>query len=131
MAELKVISVDDSKTVRMMIKNVIGRIPSTEKFDIEFFEAENGKEGMDVLAENPDMNLVLLDWNMPVMRGDEFLEKVRAMEEYNKVRIVMVTTEGERDKVKTMVKKGVNGYIVKPFNPDILEKSLAPILKRL
>ncbi len=131
MSELKVMSVDDSKTVRMMIRNVIGRIPSTAGMDIEFFEVENGKEALKILEENPDMNLVLLDWNMPVMRGDEFLEKVRSMEKYNKVRIVMVTTEGERDKVKTMVKKGVNGYIVKPFNPDILEKSLKPIIKRL
>lgn len=124
-------SVDDSKTVRMMIRNVLTRLPSTKGKEIEFFEAENGKEGIEILEENPDIQIILLDWNMPVMRGDEFLVNVRGRAEFNKTRIVMVTTEGERDKVKEMVKKGVNGYVVKPFNPAILEKSLAPIIKRL
>lgn len=131
MSELKVMSVDDSKTVRMMIRNVLTRLPSTKGKEIEFFEAENGKEGIEILEENPDIQIILLDWNMPVMRGDEFLVNVRGRAEFNKTRIVMVTTEGERDKVKEMVKKGVNGYVVKPFNPAILEKSLAPIIKRL
>jgi len=75
-----------------------------------------------------DIALVLTDWNMPEMNGEELVRALRADPKYSSVPILMVTTRGMKEDVMTAVKLGVNGYVVKPFTPDILKKKLQAIL---
>lgn len=125
---LKVLVVDDSVTLRRVVKNVLSRLVVDE---VVFYEAGNGEEALSLINANPDVDLILLDVNMPIMNGDVFLQKMRAQEQFNKVRVVMVTTEAEKKTVMRIMKIGANGYIVKPFTPPVMRKSLEPILTRM
>lgn len=118
---LKFLVVDDSSTMRRIICNSVKTIG-----DCEIVEAGDGIEGLAALEKNPDVTLILTDWNMPNMNGLTFLTKVR---ETNKdVPIVMVTTEAEKQNVVTAIKAGANNYIVKPFTPDVLKEKISPLL---
>ena len=109
---LKFLTVDDSATMRMIIKKAV----SHNLENIEIYEASDGKEAMKMLEKHPDMDVMFLDWNMPHMNGEEVVDMVAGMKKYH-VKIIMATTEGASDKVKKMVTKGVKGYLIKPFNP--------------
>ena len=123
----KLMLVDDSVTIRRVIKNVISRMVD----DVEFIEAGDGEEALVILEQNKDVQVIFLDVNMPKMNGDIFLQKMRANKEYNAIRVVMVTTEAEKSNVVRIMKLGANGFIVKPFTPDTMRRSLAPIFGRL
>ena len=125
---LKILMVDDSKTILRVLKNVLTRMLDK---DTVFLEAYNGEEALNVVEENNDIDIILLDVNMPIMTGDKFLEIFRSNKDNNKVKVVMVTTEAEKKTVIKIMKLGANGFIVKPFTPEILRKSLDPILRRL
>ncbi len=125
---LKAMLVDDSTTLRRVEKNVLQRLV---KGGVEFYEAADGEEAVIQLKAHPDVDLILLDVNMPNMKGDEFLAKMRAQKEYNRIRVVMVTTEAEKKTVIRIMKLGANGFVVKPFTPDIMRKSLQPLLTRM
>lgn len=126
----KIMTVDDSAIMRRIVSNCVDR---TLKGQSEFllFEAEDGEKAWQRLEENPDMDVIFLDWNMPNMNGEELVIKMREDDRFKKTRIVMVTTEGGKDKVTGIAKKGVNGYIVKPFTPDKIETKLKELLARL
>ena len=120
--------VDDSTTIRRVIRNVLTRM-LVEK--AEYIEAGDGEEALVVLEKNKDTAIIFLDVNMPIMNGDIFLEKMRSNKEYNSIRVVMVTTEAEKAKVVKIMKLGANGFIVKPFTPETMRRSLTPILARM
>jgi len=125
--KLKFLIVDDSNTMRMIIKQTIAN-----NFDnILFFEAADGKEAMREMEKHPDMDVMFLDWNMPNMTGQEVVDAVRANKEWMKTRIIMATTEGSKANVLKMIKKGANGYMVKPFQEDAIFKTLDTITARM
>jgi len=113
---MKVLIVDDSKTMRTIIKGALSKNDITDTL-----EAENGKEAVSlVMSEDP--NLVLMDWNMPEMSGLDAVKAIRASG--NKSPIIMVTTEAEKHRIVEAVQAGINDYLVKPFTPDaLLEKT--------
>ena len=113
-------TVDDAKVIRMMMGNVVGRFVK----DAEFVQAENGEEALKVLFDNQDIKMIFIDWNMPIMNGYEFVKAVRSNPSYNHIKLVMVTTEGEKSKVADAAKVGINGYVVKPFEAATIEKVL-------
>ncbi|MEA1920054.1 MAG: response regulator [Campylobacterota bacterium] len=126
---LHIMIVDDSVTIRRVMKNVLGRLI---KEDVTMIEAGNGIEALAQLKEHHEhISLILLDVNMPEMNGDVFLEKMRSDQQYNRIRVVMVTTEAEKKTVVRIMKIGANGYIVKPFTPQTMKRALEPILARL
>ena len=126
---LHIMIVDDSVTIRRVMKNVLGRLI---KGEMTIVEAGTGVEALEKLKEHGnDIALILLDVNMPEMNGDVFLEKMRADAQYNGIRVVMVTTEAEKRTVVRIMKIGANGYIVKPFTPQTMKRALQPILGRL
>jgi two-component system chemotaxis response regulator CheY len=121
--------VDDSVTIRRVMKNVLKRLIAQE---VTYIEAGTGVEALAALKEHHEqISFILLDVNMPEMNGDVFLEKMRADKKYNNIRVVMVTTEAEKRTVVRIMKLGANGYIVKPFTPQTMKKSLQPILGRI
>ena len=109
---MRVMVVDDSKTMRNIEKSILNQLGYTE---VE--EACNGQDALTkVAAFNPD--LLLVDWNMPNMDGITFVKTYR--EQGNKTPIIMVTTENEKTRIVEAIKAGVQNYVVKPFTPDVL-----------
>jgi two-component system chemotaxis response regulator CheY len=93
----------------------------------QYKEASNGQEALKQLQSQP-VNLVFLDWNMPVMSGIDFLKQVRAMEAYKTLPIVMVTSEGARDNVIEAIENGVTDYIVKPIREQYIREKVLKII---
>jgi len=120
---LKLLVVDDSSTMRRIIKNTLSRLGYED-----VLEGEDGVQGWTALNENPDIGMLITDWNMPEMNGLELVRKVRADGRFNDLPIIMVTTEGGKAEVITALKAGVNNYIVKPFTPQVLKEKLAVVL---
>lgn len=111
---MRVLSVDDSKATRMFVKNAV------DVLGFDFLEAEDGQQALDLLEKEGAVDLILLDWNMPVMNGVEFLEKVKSDERFKDIPVTMVTTEIERHKVVEAVGKGAKNYVMKPFTQEDL-----------
>ena len=110
--------IDDSRTMRRLI----GRMLQGMGFDVE--EASHGREGLERLSEGDLPDFALVDWNMPEMDGFSFVKAVRADEGYRDVRLVMVTTETEMERVASALEAGADEYVMKPFTPDILRDKL-------
>ena len=119
---MKILVVDDSSTMRRIIKNTLARLDHKN-----ILEGADGLEGWDVLDDNPDVEMLITDWNMPEMNGLELVKKVRADDRFTELPIIMVTTEGGKSEVITALKAGVNNYIVKPFTPQVLKEKLAAV----
>jgi two-component system chemotaxis response regulator CheY len=120
---MKILVVDDSSTMRRIIKNTLARLGYKD-----IVEAGDGVEAWQAMQENPDIGIVITDWNMPNMNGLELVKKIRAEEKYKDVPIIMVTTEGGKKEVITALKAGVNNYIVKPFTPQVLKEKLEAVI---
>jgi two-component system chemotaxis response regulator CheY len=113
---MKVLLVDDSGTMRTIQKRCLNKLNVTE-----IHEAENGQQALQLFkSENPDV--VLSDWNMPVMDGITFLVELRKLDP--KVPFIMITTEAERNRVVEAIKCGISDYLVKPFTQDALRDKL-------
>jgi two-component system chemotaxis response regulator CheY len=119
---MRIFIIDDSKTMRNIEKSTLTTLGHTD-----FEEAGDGQDALSrVDAFNPD--LILLDWNMPIMDGITFAKQYRA--KGRKVPIIMVTTEAEKTRVVEAIKAGVNNYVVKPFTPESLGQKVTETLAR-
>jgi CheY-like chemotaxis protein len=106
--------VDDSANIRAFVKKTL----ALTGLDIEsVFQAANGVEGLAVLAKER-VDVVFTDINMPVMDGLEMIRQIRKIPEYAKVNVVVISTEGSREKILEAAKIGVKGYLRKPFGPE-------------
>ena len=112
------IVVDDSRAIRM----VVGR--TLRGLGYEVREAGNGAEALAVLSSGAPPDLVMADWNMPVMDGLELLRRIRASAEFSGVPVIMVTTEAEVDQMTVALAAGATEYIMKPFTAEILAEKL-------
>ena len=118
---LKILTVDDSKTIRMIVKKAF------RTYDCEMFEGENGIEGLAMASkEKPD--LIVLDITMPVMSGTEMLEKLKSEPSLKDIPVIMLTAESGKDNVMNIVKMGVKDYMVKPFKGEQLIERVEKIL---
>lgn len=107
----KILVVDDSALIHQMYRLVMNG------YKCEIVDAMDGREALDILAEQHDIQLVLLDINMPVMNGVRFMEKAAALGITRKIPIIIISTEGkEADTVKGLA-LGARGYLKKPFQP--------------
>ncbi len=110
----KVLVIDDSALIHQMYKMVLMR------YKCAIIDALNGQEGLEKLEKNPDTSLVLLDINMPVMNGIEFIKKVKELGKYDSIPIIMVSTEGKEEDTMRGLALGAKGYVKKPFQPSDL-----------
>ena len=112
--------VDDSKVVRMVAKKILHAL----QFATE--EAEDGQEAIDACRRGlPDA--VLLDWNMPVKDGLQFLRELRQLEGGEAPIVVFCTTENDIDHIREAIDAGANEYIMKPFDSEIIESKFAQV----
>lgn len=114
---MRALVIDDSRSVRRIIGNIM------KGLGYDTIEASNGLEGLSQLEAHGLQDIVLVDWNMPEMDGLEFIKAVRAMPAYGDMPIMMITTETEMENISQAFVAGVNEYVMKPFDKDmILEK---------
>ena len=119
---MKILLVDDSRTIRNIQKNVLAEIGHTD-----LAEAADGVEALSkIAAERPD--LMLVGRNMPNMDGIALVRKVRETDKT--LPIIMVTTEAEKSRVLEAVKAGVNNYVVKPFTAETLADKIKQTMDR-
>jgi two-component system chemotaxis response regulator CheY len=116
---MRALIVDDSKMVRMVLSKMLMEMG----FDI--LEAGDGQEAIDRLYHGEQVDLMLVDWNMPVMNGYELVCAVRANVLLNSIRIMMVTTETSIENVQKALAAGANEYLMKPFTKELLHEKLA------
>ena len=114
----KALVVDDSKTIRIIIKRILVGL------GYEVCEACNGVEALKVLDCEPMVKLMLADWNMPEMNGLDLVKAVRRMPDYDSLKVLMVTTETEIEQMCQALEAGANEYVMKPFTKDILLEKL-------
>ncbi|MEK0445387.1 MAG: hypothetical protein RLZZ399_708 [Verrucomicrobiota bacterium] len=118
----KILSVDDSLTIRMLVKR------SFKNFDCAVFEACNGEEGLAAaIREKPD--LIFLDITMPVMDGVTMLTKLKENPDIKGIPVIMLTAESGRENVAYIAKLGVRDYLVKPFKDEQLIEKASRVLK--
>lgn len=112
--------VDDSKVVRMVARKIL------EELKFETTEAEDGQVALDACkAKLPDA--VLLDWNMPVMSGIDFLRELRKLPEGETPLVIFCTTENDMAHIQEALSAGANEYIMKPFDSEIIETKFSQI----
>lgn len=117
-----VMVVDDSKTVR----NYHGSI--LKSMGIDVVEAENGMEALEKSLSS-DVNLYLVDVNMPVMDGYSFIDDLRKQEKYKTVPIIMITTQAKEEDKMNAYKVGANLFETKPIKPDRLQAYIDILVK--
>ncbi len=120
---IRFLTVDDSKTIRMVIKRSI----QNNFENVEVAEAEDGVDALKYLKANLDTDVVFLDWNMPRMDGDEVVEEISKIPKLKHLKIIMATTEGGKERVTQMITKGVIGYLVKPLRAE----SINPLTQKI
>lgn len=119
-----ILIVDDSATIRHMIRRTLGLIG----LDIgTIWEASNGIEALAVLGDHP-VAAMILDINMPRMNGLQLIERMKNHDTLRHVPIIIVSTEGSRQRIEQLRASGVVGFVRKPFAPEQLRDVLAPIL---
>ncbi len=121
---LKFLVVDDSITMRRLIRNTLKKIGYPN-----MVEARDGRDAFAKLyVENPDF--IITDWNMPNMCGLDFVRTIRKDEKYGKIPILMITTRGMKRDILEALKAKVDSYIIKPFSPDIVRDKIENILTK-
>ncbi|MCK5295441.1 MAG: response regulator [Alphaproteobacteria bacterium] len=120
---MKVIVVDDYKTMQRILKNLLKQIGFNN-----VVTANHGEEAFDILQSEGPFGLIISDWNMEPMTGLELLKKVRADAKLKSMPFIMVTAESKTENVIVAKKAGVSNYIVKPFNAGTLKGKMASVL---
>ncbi len=115
---VRALIVDDSRFVRGYLRGLL------QEKGIECVEAADGQAGLNHLHAEGKFDLVLLDWNMPVLNGFEMLKKLRA-EGFAGTKVLMVTTEAENDYILSALEAGADEYLMKPFDHEAFNDKLA------
>lgn len=110
----KILLVDDAWTVRTICRRVCAAI------GFETFEAGNGQVALDIVRQQPDLNMILLDGHMPVMDGLTFLRTLRGDNTLAQPRVVMCTSDNDVADIAVALELGADGYIMKPFTESMI-----------
>ncbi len=117
----KILAVDDSASMRQMVTFTL----SGAGYDVK--DAADGQQGLD-LAKQEQFDVIVSDVNMPVMDGITMISEIRKLPQYRTTPILMLTTESSSDKKMAGKQAGATGWIVKPFNPEQLLKTIARVV---
>jgi len=112
--------VDDSSVVRKVARRIV------EELGFTCQEAEDGQKAYEA-CQNDMPDAVLLDWNMPIMSGIEFLEKMRAMDGGDKPKVIFCTTENDMAHIQRAMQAGADEYIMKPFDNEIIKSKFTQV----
>ena len=115
---MRALILDDSRAMRTILRGVL-----TEA-GFEVLEAASVRDAIALLGQGPELDLALVDWNLPDTEGIEFVRQVRAQRKYDLVKLMMVTTETEATQVANAIRAGANEYIMKPFSKQAVAEKL-------
>ncbi len=115
---MRALIIDDSKALRAIVGKLV------KGLGFEVLEAGNGREGLEQLQSRGMVDISLVDWNMPDMNGIEFIRAVRAQDQYNAMKVMVITTQTEIDHITKALESGANEYLMKPFTRDALLEKL-------
>ena len=121
----KVLIIDDSQLIHSMYRLVLNRYKNCQ-----FADAMNGLEALDILSKEGDFSLILLDINMPVMNGLQFMEKIHKENLYRHIPIIVISTEGKEEDTLRALRLGASGYVVKPFKPNLLHELIDNLMMK-
>ena len=122
---MKIIVADDSRVMRTIIEKVVRSIGH------EAIHASNGQEVLDLLdREGAEVDLILLDWNMPVMNGFEVLSRIQEMKDHRQIPVLMISTESEDAKIEQALRGGARGYLPKPFTSEELATEIRSVIQK-
>ncbi len=121
---MKCLVVDDSATMRRIVVNALKTIGWND-----LVEAGDGKEALEKC--DGSIELVIIDWNMPVMGGLDMVRALRANPGTAKLPILMVTTRSVKEDIMQAVEAGVNGYVLKPFTPQVLKEKIDQVVSMM
>ena len=113
----KILIVEDSELLHRMYDVVFRQHRMSSGV---LLHALNGKEALDCLAQHPDVDLILLDINMPVMSGLQFLQYCQSQRVFRDIPVIVISTEGKHDDTVRALRAGARGYLTKPFKPQDL-----------
>jgi two-component system chemotaxis response regulator CheY len=119
----KFLIIDDSKAVHAFIT------ACTKTAKIELSHVFNGKEGLDFLQKDSSFDLILLDWEMPIMNGPDTFEQIKKL--WPNIPVLMMTTKNEPSDIALMINNGVKEYMLKPFTSDILFEKIEYCIDRM
>lgn len=122
---MKILVVDDSSVMRRIHVNLLKEMGFRAE---HILEAEDGDEALKKCIDQ-DITLFLLDWNMPKLNGLTFTKKIREIEHYKDVPIIMITSEAAKYHVIEAIQAGVTNYVVKPVKADVLEDKITKYIK--
>jgi two-component system, chemotaxis family, chemotaxis protein CheY len=120
----KVLVVDDSELIHNMYRLILRKYEGCA-----IVKAMNGREGLDQLAVEENVDLILLDINMPVMNGLQFLETMRKNDAWARIPVIIISTEGREDDTLRGLSLGARGYIVKPFKSVMLHNLIEAVVR--
>lgn len=120
---MKVLVVDDSPTMRRIVVQMLKRLGYND-----ITEADHGKDALERMQAAGDFELLLTDWNMPIMNGLELVQAVRADPQFAGLPILMVTTRNMKQDIVAAMRAGVNNYVTKPFDPKTIKEKIDKVL---
>ncbi|MGD8440698.1 MAG: response regulator [Holophagae bacterium] len=115
---MRALVIDDSRAMRSILRAILSEL------DIEVVEAADGREAVRILTDDPRFDLALVDWNLPEMSGLEVVNQVRGALGLADIKLLMVTTETEFERVAQALEAGADEYIMKPFDREMLVDKL-------
>ena len=116
---MRVLIIDDSRAIRRIIGDMM------KSLGFETTDAGNGIEALQRLEEFGAPDICFVDWNMPEMNGLEFIKAVRSKPEYSDLPLMMITTETEMERMAEAFIAGVNEYVMKPFDKEMIIEKLS------
>jgi two-component system chemotaxis response regulator CheY len=116
--DVRALIVDDSRVLRRVLREMLGQL------GFEVAEADNGQAALQQLSVHEPPDVVLVDWNMPVMNGLEFVSAVRSQPQFAGMPLMMVTSETELEQMSLALAAGANEYVMKPFGKEIVADKL-------
>lgn len=123
---MKVLVVDDSPTMRRIVVQMLKRLGYKD-----IVEADHGKDALERLESEGNFELLLTDWNMPIMNGLELVQAVRADPQLANLPILMVTTRNMKQDIVSAMRAGVNNYVTKPFDPKTIKEKIDKVLSAI
>lgn len=121
---MAILVVDDSTTIRRIIKRSV-----VEEIKMDVLEVANGAQGLELLGKEADnIQLILLDWNMPGMRGLDVLKTIRADDRFKGIKIIMLTPEADSGAHEEALRSGAQNYLTKPFDAEMLVSKIRETL---
>ena len=120
---INVLCIDNSETIRKVVQDCVLDL------GYSFYQAENGKKGIELALKMDNLDLIILDWNMPVLSGKESLKRLRSNEKFNDILIFVLIKIENKQYALEALEMGANMYMLKPFSVNNMQEKIKELMK--